>query len=218
MTPNEEPTKKQFNLKSPSTIDHLKRRLFILKRNISTGKEPKFESDKKEKNYIESVSIDNNAVLIQPQKIEICKPGLIKNEAGSPPSSRQEPIDSFKVLDLSNPEILNTIYRKLLNIRLKEIAENSEDKNENLLKITAVDSSAVMYINNDPESGGSSRGALTPIQSKIPSRDEKQEISSTHNMQKLIMKLLELKEMDQSCEENIAFNEKIELDKNNKNA
>ncbi len=190
-------------MKSPGTIDCLKRRLFVLKQNLSAMRNEIGSSRREtlDNEYVKSYSLDQDIVVMHPQRVPSASCCLSAKNS-SPPSSRQETIDSLKALDLSNPEVWNSIYRKLQQIKEGggETAEKEfwqEARGEPTPKgIVSVDSSAVVYMSLG-ESNCSSRDAKTPIQTRLPSRDESSELASSHNMQKLVMKLLELKESEQ---------------------
>jgi len=180
-------------MKNKALIDNLKRRLLLLKKNIVESHDEvlvaKEETDSK---YV--YSIDNEAVLVQPTQFTIPSSMTTPEDYSSPPSSRQEEL--FKVLDLSDPNIIDAISTKLQKVLLKEISHkeipetNEEESFKN--RAVAIDSSAVIYMNDEEESD--SRDSKTPLQSKIPSRSGNECIHSMNDIQMLIVKLLKLKE------------------------
>lgn len=170
-------------------IDNLKHQLLLLKKNIEESQDETAAKEEQDTKYIESYSIDNEAVVIHPKRLIM--PSSLATPEGylSPPSSRQEGL--LKVLDLSDPKVLDAICTKLQSCSLKEVQESCEEEvHKN--RTVAIDSSAVIYMNDEEENN--SRDSKTPIQSKIPSRSGNEAISSVQDIQMLIMKLLKLKE------------------------
>lgn len=193
-------------MKSPGTIDLLKKRLFFVKKNLKALREnsgpPKKEYSNKRK-YVECCSIDNNIILIQPSNLAESKLG--SRNYKSPPCTRQQSIDSLRVIDLANPETWNTIYKKLQNLNSKEESEddieqsNDKENEEGPRGILSVDCNTVVYMTHE-DSNCSSRGTKTPVQSKFPSRDENTSLASSQNLQKLYGKLLAVKEEEEKTE------------------
>lgn len=171
-------------------IDKLKPRLLLLKKSIEETQDEslalKEEADSK---YVKSYSLDNDVVLVHPERFTI--PSSVKAPEGylSPPSSRQEEL--LKALDLTDPKVLDAICKKLQDASLKEFPEATEEEPQKN-RAVAIDSSAVIYMSEEEEiSGGNVK---TPTQSKIPSRSGGEYITSAHDVQVLIKKLLTLKE------------------------
>lgn len=201
-TPNETQAKAHCNMKSPGTIDFLKKKLFVLKQNLKNQRPDQNspENDLETGGYVQSHSIEDNIVIVQPS--QLASQRVSSRNYSSPPCSRQQSIDSLKVIDLSKPEIWNLIIRKLQSLELGEGIDKERERmfaaRENRFQekeIISVDSNTVVYMNVG-DSNCSSRGTKTPIQSKFPSRDENSSLTSSQNLQKLFVKLLELQEAE----------------------